>query len=663
MSKKEVERNALKQQASEEIIDIEKLGAKSEVTSSMRNLKGYWVYLVTVVAVTSSLFHFYTAGYRPLPAMQQRPVHLAFILLLTFLLYPASAKSDKNRNPGFIDVALGIIAVGCSFYLVYHYRTIALRGGWYNDYDIFVGFIFCLTLIEAARRTMGSVMLILAGISIAYLFIGPYLPGIFQHGGFTWRRIVGHMFMSIEGVFGVAIGVAATYVYLFILFGAFLQKSGTTKLFANFALAMAGHTPGGPAKVAVIASGLMGTIQGSSAANVAATGMFTIPLMKSLGFKSHFAAAVEAVASCGGQFLPPVMGASAFIMAEYLGAPYAYVAAGAALPAILYYIAVYYQVHLRAIKVGMVGIPRNRLPAVKGVIIKEGHLLLPIVILITMLILKYTALFAAFFSILAIVIISALRKETRMSLRDIIEALELGAKNAISTSVCCAVVGFVVGSVSLSGLGMLLTHSIIKLGQGLLLPTLLISAASSLVLSMGLPTTAVYIITATLVAPGLVALGVAPLVAHLFCYDWGGVSAITPPVALAAYVAAGIAGSNIMKTGFTAMRLGAAAYILPFYFVYHPALIARGTSTFLEIALAVLGGLVAVFCMGAIGEQYLVRRLPWYKSFMLITAIILIMYPTTFPQVLAVLLALFVGITEYIKRSTDRRPPLEAKSI
>jgi len=662
MSKKKVERNTLKQQASEEIIDIEKISAKSELTSSMRSLKGYWVYLATIIAVTSSLFHFYTAGYRPLPAMQQRPVHLAFILLLTFILYPASAKSDKNRNPGFIDVALGIIAVGCSFYLVYHYRTIALRGGWYNDYDIFVGIIFCLTLIEAARRTMGSVILILAGISLAYLFIGPYMPGIFQHGGFTWRRIVGHMFMSIEGVFGVAIGVAATYVYLFILFGAFLQKSGATKLFANFALAMAGHSPGGPAKVAVIASGLMGTIQGSSAANVAATGMFTIPLMKSLGFKGYFAAAVEAVASCGGQFLPPVMGASAFIMAEYLGKPYAYVAAGAALPAILYYIAVYYQVHLRALKVGMVGIPRNRLPALKKVVVKEGHLLLPIVLLITMLILKYTALFAAFFSILAIIVVSALRKETRMSLRDIIGALELGAKNAISTSICCGVVGFIVGSVSLSGLGMLLTHSIIKLGQGLLLPTLLISAASSLVLSMGLPTTAVYIITATLVAPGLVALGVAPLVAHLFCYYWGGVSAITPPVALAAYVGAGIAGANIMKTGFTAMRLGAAAYILPFYFIYHPALLPRGVSSFLEIILALLGGLVAIFCIGALGEQYLVRRLPWYKSCMLLAAVVLIMYPTTLPQVLAVLLALFVGITEYIKRTTDRRPPLEVKS-
>jgi TRAP transporter 4TM/12TM fusion protein len=533
-----------------------------------------------------------------------------------------------NNDPytWFIDLALGIIAVWCSFYLVYHYRTIAIRGGYAINYDIFVGAIFCLILMEAARRTMGFVILSLSWICIIYLFVGPYMPGILQHGGFTFNRVVAHMYMSIEGVFGIAAGVSATYVYLFILFGAFLNKSGTTKLFANLALAAAGHTPGGPAKVAIIASGLMGTIQGSSAANVAATGPFTIPLMKSLGFKGYFAAAVEAVASCGGQFLPPVMGASAFIMAEYLGKPYAYVAAGAALPAILYYIAVYYQVHLRARKVGMVGIPRNRLPALKAVIIQQGHLFLPIVILVTMLMLKYTALYAAFFSTMAIIVISALRKETRMSLRDIIDALQLGAKNVISTAIVCCTIGFVVGSISLSGLGMLLTHSIVKLGQGLLLPTLLISAVASLVLSMGLPTTSVYIITATLVAPGLVSLGVAPLVAHLFCYYWGG-------------------------------------YILPFYFIYHPALLPRGVSTFLEVILAVLGGLVAVFCMGALGEQYLVRRLPWYKSFMLVTAIILIMYPATLPQVLAVLLALFVGITEYTKRSTDRRPPLEVKSV
>ncbi|MBU8913358.1 MAG: TRAP transporter fused permease subunit, partial [Spirochaetales bacterium] len=330
------------------------------------------------------------------------------------------------------------------------------------------------------------------------------------------------MYTSIEGVFGIAIGVSATYVYMFILFGAFLSKSGTTQVFADLALAAVGTSVGGPAKVGVIASGLMGTIQGSSAANVAATGLFTIPLMKSLGFKAHFAAAVEAVASCGGQFLPPVMGASAFIMAQYLGQPYAIIAAGALLPALLYYGAVYLQVHLHAKKNNMKGIDRSRLPALRGVLMRKGHLLLPIVVLVGMIVFGFTALFAACIATISIFVISSLRKETRMSFADIVDGLRMAARGGITTALACAIVGLVIGAVALSGLGMLITQQIVRLGAGLLLPTLLLAALSSLVLSFGLPTTSVYIITATLVAPGLTAVGLPPLVSHLFCYYWGG---------------------------------------------------------------------------------------------------------------------------------------------
>ncbi len=637
----------LEDQTGEGIIDIAKLSKDHEVNSTTRHLKGTWTIILTIITVTSSLFHFYTAGYRPLPAMQQRPIHIAFMFLITFLLYPFSKKSRLDKNPGIIDILLAVAGAGTCFYLAYFYETIAIRGGYAIDTDIYMGILFCIILVEAGRRVIGPVLLILAAVFISYLFIGPYMPGILQHGGFSFNRVITHMYMSVEGIFGIAVGVSATYVYLFILFGAFLSKSGTTKLFASLSLAMAGHRIGGPAKVAVIASGLMGTIQGSSAANVAATGMFTIPLMKSLGFKGYFAAAVEAVASCGGQFLPPVMGASAFIMAEYLSMPYAYVAGAAVLPAILYYAAVYYQIHLRAKKLGMKGIPRNRLPALKEVMLQDGHLFVPIVILIALLVLQFTALFAAFVSILAVIVVSSFRKHTRMSFRDIVDALVLGAKNAVSTAIACAVVGFVVGSVSLSGLGMLFTHSLVRLGGGMLLPTLLISAAASLVLSMGLPTTSVYIITATLVAPGLVALGAAPIVAHLFCYYWGGVSAITPPVALAAYVGAGIAGADVMTTGFTAMRLGIAAYIVPFYFMYWPALITRANATFTEIVFAMLGGLLTIFCIGAIGERFLFRRLPIYKLAILAIAIFLIMYPSNLSHLVAVACAAFVGITEY----------------
>ncbi|MDO9501795.1 TRAP transporter permease [Falsiroseomonas sp.] len=638
----------------EGIIDVNAISAQSEVHSETRRLVGRWALLFAVVAIGSSLFHFYTAGYRPLPAMEQRPVHVALMLFLCFLIYPAT-KAGRSRQPGVMDLVFSILGGASAFYVAYTYQDIVDRGGFPTQTDIIVGSIFCVMILEAARRTMGMFLIVLAAIFLGYLFVGPWMPGILGHGGFTYDRVIRQMYMTTEGVFGIAIGVSATYVYLFILFGAFLQKSGTTTFFTNIAFAAAGHSPGGPAKVGVLASALMGTIQGSSAANVASTGVFTIPLMKRLGFSGYYAGAVEAVASCGGQFLPPVMGASAFIMAEYLQMPYAAVAAGALLPALLYYGAVYLQVHLRARKVGMEGLPRDRLPKVKAVLLQQGHLVLPIFVLIGMLMMGYTALFAAFFSIVAVVVVSSLRRSSRMSLRDILEALEIGARNSISTAIACAAVGFIVGSVGLTGVGLLFTQSIIGLAAGMLLPALLLAAACSLFLSFGLPTTSVYIITATLVAPSLIQLGVPPLVAHLFCYYWGGVSAITPPVALAAYVAAGIANAPVMKTGFTAMRLGMAAYLVPFIFVYWPALVLWHEMPVLSVLLAVMGGLVGVFCMGALGERYLTRPLPIWKMGLLAVAIVLVMHPAGIANFAAVGIALFVGITEYLARPAAQR--------
>ncbi|MGF1627637.1 MAG: TRAP transporter permease [Alphaproteobacteria bacterium] len=634
------------------VIDIDKLSAQSDVRGDTRKLVGRWAVLFAVVAVGSSLFHFYTAGYRPLPAMEQRPIHMALMLFLCFLVYPAT-KAGKDRQPTLVDLALAIVSAGSAYYLAHNYHDIVLRGGMPTQMDIIAGTVFSLTVLEAARRTMGYFLIVLSLVFVGYLFVGPYLPGILGHGGFGFTRVVRQMYMSTEAVFGIAVGVSATYVYLFILFGSFLQKSGTTTFFTNLAFAAAGQSAGGPAKVGVLASGLMGMIQGSSAANVATTGVFTIPLMKRLGFRGYYAGAVEAVASCGGQFLPPVMGASAFIMAEYLQMPYGYVAAGAILPAVLYYAAVYLQVHLRAKKVGMEGLPRDRLPKMAGVLLHQGHLVLPLFLLIGLLIMGFTALFAAFFSIIAVIVISGLRKHTRMSLRDIVEALILGARNTISTAIACAAVGFIVGSVGLSGIGLLFTQSIVSLAGGELLLALLLAAACSLFLSFGLPTTSVYIITATLVAPSLVQLGVAPLVAHLFCYYWGGVSAITPPVALAAYVAAGIANAPVMKTGFTAMRLGMAAYIVPFIFVYWPALVMWDEAPLYRVLLAICGGAIAVFSMGAIGERYLTRTLSWPKMALLMAATGLVMHPASLANVAAAAIAIFVGVTEYRAR---RRP-------
>ncbi len=648
--------------AEQDVIDLSKLDASTSAgPQNTYNLHGAWMWIFTVLAIVSGVFHFYTGGYRTLPAMVQRPLHLAFILVFTFMLYPAFKKDVTRNRPSVFDILLAVLAVAGALFLVFNVRAIAEARGRVSFEEMVMGVIFMVILIEAGRRAIGKFMLIFAAVFIAYLFVGPWLPGILRHGGFSLARVVSHMYTSIEGVFGIAVGVSATYVYLFIIFGAFLSKSGTTQVFADLALAAAGHTAGGPAKVGIIASGLMGTVQGSSAANVAATGLFTIPLMKSLGFKGHFAAAVEAVASCGGQFLPPVMGASAFIMAQYLGRPYAYVAAGALLPALLYYAAVFLQVHLHAKRRNMEGIDRRRLPPLVRVLMRKGHLLLPIIILIGMIVMGFTALYSAFISTIAIFVISSLRKETRMSLGDVVDGLRMAARSCITTALACAIVGFVVGAVALSGLGMLITHQIVRAGAGLLLPTLLIAAASSLVLSFGLPTTSVYIITATLVAPGLVEVGLPPLVAHLFAYYWGGVSAITPPVALAVFVGSGIAGSSLMKSGFTAMRLGIAAYIVPFYFAFWPMLITRDAPT-AQIALAMLGGIVTIVCLAGIGEGYYFRPLQWYKYLLLFAAVPLLIAPMVWTQGAGLAIVLFVVLSEFIGVRNARGKASQAPS-
>ena len=634
--------------AEQDIIDVTKLDVHdSSLPQTTYNLKGTWYWIFTAVAVFSGVFHFwYAGGPAHMTAMRLRPFHTTIILVLSFLLYPAFKKDVTRNRPSVFDVMwIGVALVG-GLYLFFNLREIATARGRVTPEIMLLGSAFMVVLVEAGRRVLGKFMLIFAAVFVGYLFLGPWFPGIFRHAGFGLERVVNHMYTSLEGIFGIALGVSATYVYLFIIFGSFLQKSGTTQVFADLALATTGAAVGGPAKVAIISSGLMGTVQGSSAANVATTGLFTIPLMKQLGFKAHFAAAVEAVSSCGGQFLPPIMGASAFIMAQYLGQPYAYVAAGALLPALIYYAAVFLQVHFHAKRMNMKGIDRNRLPKVGRVLLRKGHLLAPLVVLVGMIVMGYTALYSAFYAIIAIFVFSSLRKETRMGFWDVVDGLRLAGKSVVSTSLACAVIGFVVGSVALSGLAMLITQQVVRAGAGLLLPTMLIAAASSLILSFGLPTTSVYIITATLVAPGLIEVGLPPLVAHLFSYYWGGVSAITPPVALAVFVGCGIAGSDLMKTGFTAMRLGIAGYVVPFYFAYWPMLITRD-APILQIVLAIVGGIITVICLAGIGEGYFFRPLSWLKYGMLFGGAPLMIAPWMWTQVAGTVIIMYVLLSEY----------------
>lgn len=425
--------------------------------------------LVTAIAVSFSVFHLWVAGFGALEAIKLRSIHLTFVLVLIFLLYPARKKGMKGK-PGVFDwimVALGLVA---GLYMVFANESLALRGGLPISQDYIMGALGILVVLEAGRRALGPELPILGTIFLLYAYFGEYIPGTFGHSGFSLKRIIAQMYLGSEGVFGVALGVSATFIFLFVLFGAFLGETGMAKLINDSSMALAGTSPGGPAKVAVIASGVMGTISGSAVANVASTGAFTIPLMKGVGYKPHFAAAVEAVASTGGQFLPPVMGAAAFIMAEFLNIPYKDIMIAALIPAFLYYLAVFAMVHLEALKTGLVGVSRDKLPVMKVVLKERGHLILPLVVIVYLLIKGLTPTYAAFYGILVAIGASFLRKSTRMSWRGFLMALEMGAKGSVSVAIATAVVGFIVGVSSLTSLGITLGDNIIALAHGNLFP-------------------------------------------------------------------------------------------------------------------------------------------------------------------------------------------------
>jgi TRAP transporter 4TM/12TM fusion protein len=416
------------------------------------------------------------------------------------------------------------------------------------------------------------------------------------------------MYLTQEGIFGVALGVSSTFVFMFILFGAFLSKSGGARFFNDLALAIAGHAPGGPAKVAIVASGLLGTINGSSVANVATTGAFTIPLMKKVGYKPEFAGAVEACASTGGQLMPPIMGAGAFIMSEFLGISYLRIAAAAIVPAFLYYSALFVAVHIRARDRNLQGLSRDLLPKLKVVIQNDGHLVLPLVIIIAMLLNKFTPLAAAFWGIISVVAVSMLRAHTRMGFKDIFDSLEEGARSALGVALACALVGFIVGTSSLTALGLTISNNIIDIARGYLFPTLVLSMVACLVLGMGLPTTANYIVTSTMIAPALIKMGVLPLAAHMFVFYFGIMADLTPPVCLAAFTGAGIAGGNPSATGFTATRIALVAYLIPFSFIYTPVILLEGVA-FMPLAILITASLVGVVGIASALQGWMFNRI------------------------------------------------------
>lgn len=591
--------------------EVNSLVEKYDAESRYRRLTGVQGIFISLWLAAMALFHLYTAGIATMPITIQRAVHLTFAIVAVFILYPASRKSSKLKTPWY-DWLLAIAAGCVTGYIIFFFNDIARRGAEPIEYEIYLGVAAILLVLEAGRRVVGNVLPCMSVIFLLYCYFGNYAPGIFQIRGYSLNRIIQHMYLTPEGIFGLALGVSATFVIVFIIFGAYLSQSGGAKFFNELALAIAGSKPGGPAKVAVVASGLLGTINGSSVANVATTGTFTIPLMKKVGYPPFYAGAVEACASTGGQLMPPIMGAGAFIMSEFLNIPYLSIAAAAIIPALIYYTGIFTNVHIRARKQKLMGIPKEDLPSVRTVMRNDGHLLIPVIVVIVTLLMKYTPLRAGFIGVVAVIAVSSLKKNTRMSLRDNFNALVEGARGGLGVALACALVGFIVGTSSLTSLGLTISNNIIEISGGHLMLTLVMAMVACLVLGMGLPTTANYIVCSTIIAPALIGMKVLPLSAHLFVFYFGIMADLTPPVCLAAFTGAGIAGASPAKTGMTATRIALASYLLPYCFVYNPMLLLQNVEI-VELVVLVVSAVLGVIALAGSFEGWFYRDLKSYE--------------------------------------------------
>ena len=607
--------------------------------------------ITTWIAIAMSSYHLYTGAFGAPEALLHRSIHLMFTMVLIFFLYPFSKEKGAYISRLGDFVLLGI-SLGGILYLFFNYEYFITRYPYVHPLsaaDMVIGILFVLALLEAARRSIGLAMPITAIAFLIYAYVGPYLPGLLRHAGFNTEVIIDQLYMTTEGIFGIPLGVSATYVILFVIFGVFLEKSGTGQFFMELAAATTGKAAGGPGKIAVVSSGLFGTISGSAVANVMVTGQFTIPMMKRTGFQPHFAGAVEATASTGGQIMPPVMGAAAFVMAEFMGIPYLTVCKHAIIPAVLYYLSVFMAVHFEALRTDLRGMLEAP-PRLAAVLLSRGHLLLPVVVMLYILFEGYTPMYACIFSIIAALILANVKKETRMGLKKILNALEEGAKGALQVACACACAGIIIGIVNLTGLGLKFTGFVLYLAGESLAPALFFTMIAGIILGMGLPTTAAYIVMAALLVPGLVKLGIVPIAAHMFAFYYAIISAITPPVALAVYAGAGLAGSNIWKTGLAAVRIGAPGFIIPFMFAYEPSLLFVGSaweilSAFISASIGVImlaGGLIGWFAWKTnIGERFL-----------LVAGAVLLIKPGIYTDIAGLI---FLGVVIGLQRARKKK--------
>jgi TRAP transporter 4TM/12TM fusion protein len=584
--------------------------------------------VVGAIAVTMAVYHVYArlTSYAP---DQQALVYITLGqgLVLAFLLYPARPGTPAPGIP-WADLLLAGLSVACVGYMFANYDYIVNRFPTAQPLaasDLVVGGVAIGLVLEATRRTIGPALPIVALAFIAYGVAGPWLPGMLGHRGLSVELTIDQTYFTTEGIFGIPLAVAGSYVILFVIFGAFLERSGAGQFFMSFANAIAGGARGGPGKVSVVSSSLFGTISGSAVANVMVDGWLTIPLMKKTGFRPEAAAAIEAVASTGGQIMPPVMGAAAFVMAEFLGMPYSRVMLAALIPALFYYGALFAAIHLNAVRSGLTGIPRDELPRLGSLMRREGHLVVPVFVILGLLLVGYSATYAAIVSTASVIVISWLRPARGLGGRACLEALREGAQHTVPVAMACASAGIVIGIVLQTGLALRFTSFLVDLAGGHLMLALLVTMGAGIVLGMGMPTTPAYIMQASLLIPAIIKLGVPPVAAHMFAFYFACLSAVTPPVALAVYAAASIGGASLWGAGVQAMKFAAAGFIVPFFFVYSPALLWQGHWD--QILRAMLTGGLGVIALAAGLEGQLLRRATAVERGLLLVAAFLLIDP------------------------------------
>jgi len=594
-------------------------------------------FICTVMAISLAVFHLYVAAFGTPEGRSFRTIHLSAMLVLAICMFPLFRRSawepvsqggpgDAKRWAGFtIDLGLICYVIFVQIWTIYDITAFHLRYGEKETPDLIVGGLLILLILEVTRRAVGWAMVIITGFFIFHALYANHFPGFFYGPPVRFEKFIDTLFMSSDGIFGIPLHVCATYIVLFIIFGALLIRSGAGRFFIDLAVSLTGHRVGGPAKASAVASGFMGTVSGSAVANVVTTGAFTIPLMRKIGYRPKFAAAVEACASSGGQITPPIMGAAAFIMAEFLETSYVNIILAAIIPAFLYFATVYFMVHLEAEKNGIGQIDKKLLPQTGEVLRRGWHLLIALAVLVAFLMVGYTPMKSAFWGIVALFVLSFIRPETRMSPVDVMAALEAGVRATVPVTVACACAGLIIGSVFVSGLGLKFTQEVIVISGGNLLVLLSLTGISAIILGMGITTTAVYITVAALIVPALVKAGIEPIAAHMFAFYFGVVSSITPPVALAAFAAAAIAKTGPMATAVESTRVGIAKYLVPLAFAYNPSLLLVG-STWLSVVSTVVA-LIGLYVLSTGLEGWYRGKLNPIQRFVALVAALLTLLP------------------------------------